>query len=245
MAANARQLMAGESQRDQTGRRFDDFVPYLMIVFAFWIVSLVEWAQKIGGQNPDPRFWTLLSLLITAYGGFQVFRLSPPLRRPHPGQRDDGRVLEILERVVSKGFVIYNDLFKNDSDIDHLVVGPSGIYAIEMKVWNPFGSRTINYRDENELLVGGRITDGRALRHARDAVRALRLSLKEHLHQDYPLTGLIVFVGDWRVNSQGTDVEVPVITGDQLESYLEQQPPQLTTEQIAQICSHLERSGPS
>ena len=230
-----------ESRPNQSGQPFDKFVPCLMIIFAFWIVTLVEWAQRIGGENPDPRFWTVLSLIITAYGGFQVFRLRPGWRRSYFDKRTERRVVELLNRIEAKGFVIYRDLVKNDSKIDHLIVGPSGVYAVEMKTWKPFGSRTIDCGPGDELLIGGRITDSRPFQQARDAARVVGLHLQKYFHQDYPLKPLVVLTGNWRINGRETNIEVPIMTGNELEGYLEQQQPELTAEQIAEICSHLEQ----
>jgi hypothetical protein len=237
--------LAGQSLRVKAERQFDDFVPYLMIVFAFWIVRLVEWMQKIAGEHPTPGFWMFLSLLVTVYGGVRAFRLYPQLRNARHSERGKRRVAETLDRIRSKGFVVFHDLPEDGSKIDHLVVGPTGIYSIETKAWNVIGSRTIDYQNENEVVLGGRITDGRLLRQARGSARAVHLRLKEHLHENYWVKPLLVFLGDWRVSRQAGDFAVTVMTADQLEDYFDRGQPELTRKEIAHICSHLKRSARS
>jgi len=237
--------MAGQSLRVKAERQFDDFVPYLMIVFGFWIVCLVEWTQKIVGEHPTPGFWMFLSLLVTCYGGVRAFRLYPQLRNARLGKRGERRVAEILDRIRSKGFVVFHDLPEDGSKIDHVVVGPTGIYAIETKAWNVIGSRTIDYQTENQVVLGGRITDGRLLRQVRGAARAVHLRFKEHLHENYWVKPLLVFLGDWRVRRQAGDFAVTVMTADQLEDYFDREQPELTRKEIAHICSHLESSARS
>lgn len=237
--------LAGQSLREKSERLFDDrFVPYLLfIAFAFWIVCFVEWTQKIAGAHPDPRFWMFMSILLTIYGGSRVFRLYPKLARLHVGARRQQNVAEILDRIRAKGFVTLHDVSHNGFKIDHVVVGPSGIYAIETKTRT--GSGTIEYRGDQELLLNGRINDSPAVRQARTSAQAAHLHLKQHLHECYWVNPLLVFTGDWRVQPSPRDFAIDVIIEDQLEDYFDRQQPELTGAEIAHICSHLERSAPS
>src|SRR3989442_10777863 len=91
--------LAGQSLRVKAERQFDDFVPYLMIVFAFWIVCLVEWVQKIAGEHPTPGFWIFLSLLVTCYGGVPAFPLYSPLPNAPLRQRREPPGAEIFHPI--------------------------------------------------------------------------------------------------------------------------------------------------
>ena len=234
--------LAGQSLRDEIDRLSEErLVPFFVFTFAFWLVCAVEWTQKFAGAAPDPRFWTLLSLIVTAYGGFQVFRLRPQIRNLRLGERGERRVAEILDRLRSKGFVAFHELPNNGLNVDHVVVGPSGIYAIETKTRS--GSGTISYGSECELVFGGRIKDGRPLRQAQNSARAVHRQLKEDLDQAYWVKPVLVFCGNWHVQQVAGDFVVDVITADQLENYFERQQPELTSKEIADICSHLECSA--
>lgn len=236
--------MAGQSLRDEYDRFFDErLVASFVVVIAFWMVCLVAWIQKFAGHNPDPRFWTLLSLFVTAYGGFEVFRLRPQLRRLRERRRGDHRVTRLLERLRRKGFVALHDLAANEFRIDHIIVGPPGVYAIESKSWNAFGSGTIDCQGDNELLLSGRVRDGRALHQAREAAHAAQLILKDELQERRPVKGLLVFAGDWTIQCQADHLDVDVVAADELEDYFDDQQPQLTGREIADICAHLERSA--
>lgn len=237
--------LAGQSLRVKAERQFDDFVPYLMIVFGFWIVCLVEWTQKIVGERPTPGFWMFLSLLVTCYGGVRAFRLYPQLRNARLGRRRDHRVAEILDRIRSKGFVVFPAPSGNGSSNDYLVVGPSGIYVMEINAWSPIGSHTIDYQTEHEVILGGRITDGRVLRRVRDSALAMHSQLKEQLQEDYSVKPLLVFLGDWHIDRPAGDFAVMVTTADHMEDYFDRAQPELTSKEIAHVCSHLKSSARS
>lgn len=231
----------GQSLRADYDRLFDDrFVAFLVLMITFWMVCIVAWVQKIAGHNPDPRFWTLLSLFVTAYGGFQIFRLRPQLRRLRKGERC---VDEALDRIRAKGFSVFHDLPAPGFSVDHVVVGPSGVYALETKMRN--GADPIRYQNDNELLLGGKINDNPALRLTRAAAHAVQEELKEKLHEAYWVKPVLVFVGNRPVDQAMGDFSVDVITSNDLEDYFDRQQPEITDTEIAQICSQLERSARS
>lgn len=236
--------LAGQSLREEYERLFDDrFVAFFVIMIAFWMVCIVAWVQKIAGQNPDPRFWTLLALFVTAYGGFQIFRLRPQLRRLRYGELGERRVADAFDRIRAKGFSIFHDLPANGFNVNHVVVGPSGIYAIETKVRH--GADTIRYQSDNELLLGEKINDNPALRQVRAAAHAVHEQLKQNLHEAYWVKPVLVFVGSRCVHQPIVDFSVDVITSNELEDYFDRQQPEITDTEIAHICSHFEHSARS
>jgi hypothetical protein len=230
---------ARQSRRNEIDRlRDEQLLPLLLFMFAFWIVCAVEWTQKVAGAAPDPRFWTLLSLIVTVYGGVQVFRLQGRLSHIGTSKQANKKVLEILDRVRSKGFVAFHGLAGNSRNIDHVVVGPAGVYTIEAKARS--GSGTIDYRSDNELVFAGRIKDGRPLHQARSSACAVQTRLNENLDESYRVKALVVFLGNWQVHREREDFSVDVTTADQLEDYFDTQPPELTSKEITQICSRLD-----
>ena len=235
--------LTGQSLREEIEKLTEEgLIPFFVFIVTFWIVVAVEWTQKLAGGVPDPRFWTFLSLIVTGYGAFKVFRLGPKIRSLRFGARSERKVAEILDRIRSKGFVAFHDLpGTGSSNVDHVVVGPSGIYAIETKA--RIGSGTISYGNDNELIFGGRINDGRSLRQARGSAQAVLSQLKNQLGWHCRVKPVLVLCGNWRVTQSSGDFAVDVMTAQHLESYFERQQPELTSKEIAHICSHLERSA--
>lgn len=216
-------------------------LPVLLIAFAFWIVCAVEWAQRFAGAIPDPRFWTLLSLIVTLYSGFQVFRLHSKLRASMQRPPAEHEVARILHQIRGKGFVAFHDLPGLGRNIDHVVVGPSGIYARETKERR--GSGTIDYRRDGELIFAGRIKDGRPLRDACGSASTVQNRLNDELEDSYTVKPVVVFFGDWDVRCQEENFTVDVTTADKLVEYFDGQQPALTGKEIAAISSYLESAA--
>lgn len=225
---------AGQNLR-RKHQRFADFLPYFLIVFAFWIVCLVEWTQRLAGIHASPWYWMLISLMVTAYGGCQVFRLFPQPGRTRPGKRAERVVAELLERTRGKDRVVYHDLPGHTSNIDHLVIGAGGVFVVETKLRGDGG--TIDYGTGDELVFGGKIRDNRPLRQARDAAGFVRTKLRQYWSEDIPVRPLLVFVGDWEIEHGPGDFDVDVVTAAELETYLDRQQPELVRQEIGEIAA--------
>jgi Nuclease-related domain len=233
---------ASQSLQHEIDRVSDEqILPLLLIMFAFWIVCAVEWTQRFAGAVPDPRFWSCLSLLVTFYGGFQIFRLRSRLPQLPQRKQGVGQVTDCLERIRSKGFVACHNVTGEGRKIDHVVVGPAGVYTVEARARS--GSGIIEYRSDDELIFADRIIDGRPLREARAAAQAVQARLNQKFGESYAVQPLVVFLGDWRVHRQEGDFAVEVTTADQLEDYFDTQRPELTGKEIAEIYSALTSSG--
>jgi Nuclease-related domain len=210
-----------------------------LIPFTLWLVGIVEAIQKLGGQKLDPRFWMFLSILITIYTGVRIFRLSGPRNRIKR-QKLDAPLPQIVDRVRSSGLDLYYEANERDGSVDYIVVGHAGIYALEVKARNVFGSRRIDYRRENELVLGGKISDNRPLQQARVAAQKIRDRLAGHLLAHDLVKPLVVFLGDWQIDHPATETDVAVVSDRQLEEYFRQQPPILSDSELAQISTQLD-----
>jgi hypothetical protein len=213
-------------------------LPLLLIPFVVWIVCAVECAQRSLGFIPAPYFWFVVSVTITIYSGLRIFRLHARAKLSAQKSAGSAQVAEVLQRIRSKGFVVFHDLPGSSRKIDHVVVGPSGIYAIETKARS--GSGTIDYLTDEELIFAGRIKDGRPLRYARGGAAAVQKRLHHELEDSYPVKPLVVFVGDWNVRAHKKNLTVHVTTLDKLVQYFDEQPPELTGKEIDLIASHLQ-----
>jgi hypothetical protein len=232
-----------ESQLKILRRRFEvighgQLLPFLAIPFTLCLVGIVEAIQKTGGQNPDPRFWMILSILITLYTGIRIFRLSP--RRTMARSKTNTLLEQMVDRVRSSGFDLYYEVDEGEGGVDYVVVGPAGVYAIEVKARNVFGSRRIDYRRENKLVFGGKISDNQPLKQARSAAQKIRDRLAGHLPAQDVVKPLVVFLGDWQIDQPDTKVDVAVVSAGELGEYFRQQQPILSRDELAAISTHLD-----
>lgn len=168
------------------------------------------------------------------------------------GLRGEKYVGERLERLRSMGYEVFHDLPgqplakpKRRWNIDHVIVGPAGVFAIETKTWRKFKDRDQRLEFDGEMLK----LDGRPLpdrfkdpvcQSARNARRVAEL-LKSATARDFLVRSVLTFPG-WFVTMTGGawGGAVWVVNPKGLAKLLPQQPVTLSAEDIALVSDRLE-----
>jgi hypothetical protein len=106
-----------------------------------WRAPLVMAAGLVAGalaaQASLPRAG-LASLAVVALVGWRLrFRPSVQARAWKRGATGERHTARLLDRLGRDGYVIFHDLAMSDSpaNLDHLVIGPSGAFVIDSKLW--------------------------------------------------------------------------------------------------------------
>ena len=112
----------------------------------------------------SPGWGASLMVVSLAWMGVSMVKGLRHVERFFKGARGEERVAGIL-RALPDGYHVFNDFVAGRSHVDHVVVGPAGVFAVETKNWR--GSVTI---EEGHILVDGQLPSraplGQALREA-------------------------------------------------------------------------------
>jgi Nuclease-related domain len=106
-----------------------------------WRAPLVAAAavagQVLASQARLP--WAgLVGLVVAAVVGWRLrFRPSEQARSWQRGAHGERRTARLLRRLTRDGYVVFHDLAVpgSDANVDHLVIGPSGVFVIDSKQW--------------------------------------------------------------------------------------------------------------
>jgi hypothetical protein len=193
----------------------------LMIVLATTALTVIAW-----------QFLPLLAAAIIVAGGGLAWRAGrvpgnvSAWRRGGRGEKATARLLGPLTR---HGFTIFHDLAMPNSDIniDHLVIGPTGVWMIDSKSWR---SRTVV--DGDGQLWRGRVAASRTVRTAwEEAVEVARLFQATGL--EYGVNPVLVVHGTplrqleaWArpAGAGGSDEAVRVVAPDFLAAVVSRPP---------------------
>ena len=75
------------------------------------------------------------------------------------------KVAEALSELQAIGYRVINDIPRKGYNIDHVIVGPAGVFAVETKYRSGYGE--IEFRNGEGLFVGGRKEENDPLAQAR------------------------------------------------------------------------------
>jgi Nuclease-related domain len=106
-----------------------------------WRAPLVATAGTVGqvlaAQAGLPQAG-LVGLAVAVLVGWRLrFRPSEQARTWQRGAHGERRTARLLDRLIRDGYVVFHDLavLGSPANVDHLVIGPSGVFVIDSKQW--------------------------------------------------------------------------------------------------------------
>ncbi|MCL1966047.1 MAG: NERD domain-containing protein [Candidatus Bathyarchaeota archaeon] len=197
-----------------------------IIIFKTHVISIIEAALLIAA---------LILLIPFRYCQYkyQIYK---------SGRQGEKTVIRTLTSKLNDEYYLMNGVYlkSGGGDIDHIVLGPTGIYVLETKNW----SGKIICNDTQWQRPGKKITTNPSLQaknNAQKIKRALDSSLFLRGHNIY-VEGLIVFTNTHAKLSISNSI-VPVLRIQQLSDYIKNQKSNsLTREQIQQIIKQIQIS---
>ncbi len=236
------QRQAGQSLNERWQQLLDDRL--ILIVFGpmmLWMMTLAVWGQTALAKPPTPRFWCCIAIIGTGCAVISYLRLMPQARALKRGERGERLVAEQLEELRATGYRCFHDLVRDGFNVDHVVVGPAGVFVVETKFRS--GSGLIEFRNGQGIFIGGRPEERDSLKQARGNALAVNHLIQQDTGMNVFVKPVVVFVGDWKVKNAWRDTHVRVITANDVGGYFQRQDqPELTRREIELICSHLKRT---
>ena len=152
---------------------------------------------------------------------------------------------EQLQFLLPLGCQVFHDAPGDGKwNIDHVVVGSAGVFAIETKYRTKKPGKS-NERDYEATFDGNRIEfasgdyDARAARQARDNARWLEKELSKATGERVTVQPIVALPGWWVTLKANSDVKV--LSGKQVAGYIVKEPAQLSDKRIQQISYQLEQ----
>jgi len=113
-------------------------------------------------------------------------------------------------------FVVINDVSKRFGNIDHVVIGPTGVYVIDSKNWKG----TVKADGRGELLVNGQPPSKPAIKMMLGGVMDFQSKLKALTEKDYFVRGLLVFPMAYVEANFGSTRQIHCLRDERLVDYL-------------------------
>jgi hypothetical protein len=158
------------------------------------------------------------------------------------GAWGESRTAKTLTPLLNDGWTVINDISRWKSNLDHVLVGPAGVFVLDTKNY----SGTITVERGNLTLAYGsgkraRVVGDALARQARAQGAALHEVLQRRGIERAWASAIIVFWAEFPQQIAGGN-RVTYVHGDALVSWLRSQPTKLTPERVAAVAGAL-RSG--
>ncbi|HJT82512.1 MAG TPA: nuclease-related domain-containing protein [Chthoniobacterales bacterium] len=237
--------LPGQSIREERERLFDDRVMgYFFAILVAWLFAFWQWLYKWVGSKPVPEVATTVAVLISIYCAYRLWRFRSDFRNLNLAEKGERRVSELLRVLRDKDYITFDDLVLNNCNIDHVVVGPGGVFAIETKARSIFGNGRVSFGDQGRLQIGGRDTLGDPLKQARTSAALVSGELDRYLRRQIWVIPVLIFPG-WQIEPPKFGNDVFVLNERAISEFFKSRPAKLNSSEIREICSHLDRSARS
>ncbi|MDO5610187.1 MAG: nuclease-related domain-containing protein, partial [Pseudomonadota bacterium] len=196
----------GQQLQQRIDRHGDEMLSntYLMLfalplMFLVWAAGRIDWSTV--GFGITEALWAIGALALFAYG-LRAYLHHHRLRE----QAKDGQLAERvtgmqLNRLMAQGCIVIHDLPADGFNIDHIVISPRGIYAVETKSFRKprqGGSESARVAFDGEALRFPDFIEKSAVEQAKRQARWLAKELRDALGSDYPVEAALALPG-WYV----------------------------------------------
>lgn len=229
-----RKRLPGQSLDEQLkDRALDGLLGPLFLATVFVAFAVMEWSRVLLDARPQPVVMTVAALVAIVYAGYKFWRHVPELKRLKLAREGEREVAEILDSLRESGYRILNDLQGSTFNIDHVVVGPSGVYTVETKTrMKPMRGNVKVVFDGTQILVDGRPSDRDPVIQARAQAGGLRAVLRDAFGRDFPVRAAVVFPGWWVETTTSGRSDIWVLNPKQLVAYIRNEPGRLSDQDV-------------
>lgn len=217
-------------------------VPLLVMVSGLWIIEQLSAGTKV---------WALVGLLVLLAGvlylsAWWLIRILNKRRDHYLGYFGERVVGETLAELQSKGFRVFHGVPASEAnppfDIDHVVIGSSGIFAIETKTRRKRKGRP-GFEEHKIIFDGQQLVypwgeDFHGLNQARDHALWLETWVVQVLGRRVPVLPILVFPGWWVEEHAVSNVRVA--NPKQIAAIVLRNGPILTEEQLDLLARQIE-----
>lgn len=213
----------------------------LLMALVFVILALLEWWRYWQNMKPSPELFTIAAVVFVLWAAWRVWRVRKRLRALSQGIEGEKAVGQFLERLRVAGYDVFHDIVASGFNIDHVLIGPAGIFSVETKTWSKpaRGDARIQF-DGDRLLVNGHPPDRDPVIQAKAQANWLRNLLAESTGRKLDVHPVVLFPG-WFIESHKGDRGIWVLEPKALPSFLSNSPHRVEPSDVKLASFHLSR----
>jgi hypothetical protein len=186
----------------------DKVVFWIILVAMFFAFTVAEWAHWIGKTPPQPFLMTGLTVVFAAFVGYRTHKVFPLLRRYKQGRDGEIAVGQMLEGLRKDGYEVFHDIPSPRGNVDHVLVGPGGVFVIETKTRaKPTGDAKVVY-DGKQITVNGQVPDRDPVAQVRAAASQVEELIQRGVTGKIPIRPVLLYVRWYTEQPKGSDIWV-------------------------------------
>jgi Nuclease-related domain len=202
----------------------------------------LEWGRYLTDYKPHPVLVTFAAAISVVWCACRILRLRPRIRALRQGIDGERVVGQFLERLRAQDYVVFHDVLGPGFNIDHVLIGPAGVFTIETKTWSKpvRGDARIRF-DGQQLLVGKQAPDRDPITQACAQSSWLKGLLTESTGKIFETMPVLLFPGWFVEQAPGSLQHIWVLEPKALPAFLENAPQRCAPADAKLAAFHLSR----
>ena len=233
----------GQSVEEAKAKLIEDaFETPALLAMCMLMLAFFEWFRVIFSLPPKPVLFTIVAAVAVGFAvwrWFRVRRQTRALRQAIEGEKVVGQFLESLRE---RGYRVFHDLIGEGFNVDHVLIGPAGVFTIETKTWSKprRGDARIEF-DGETIRAGGLEPDRDPIIQASAQAAWLKALLTESTGKPFSVWPVIVFPGWFVEPCIDRKRRIWVLNPRALPAFLDREPRRVSDEDVALASFHLSR----
>lgn len=223
----------GQSLREQVQVLIlETAVPWLVVAAFAIIMAIAEWIRWLLNARYAPIPVTLIAAALTVFAAWQCNSAAARAKRLKLGLKGERSVGQFLQAMLlPRDYFVIHDICIDDFNIDHVAIGPGGVFAIEVKTRSKprRGEANVNY-DGERVVVDGYAPDRNPVAQARAGADRLQEILERKAGRKVPVRPVVLFPGRF-VERQPPSVKVWVLNEKAFIEFVKNEPDSLSREE--------------
>jgi hypothetical protein len=231
----------GQSLDEQILKVLDDqAIPWITAIVVSIVLAGLEWYRWYTQAPFSPWGYSAVALIVTLFGIRKLIKIRTEIRHLKLGRDGEKAVGQFLESLRHDGYKIFHDVIGDGFNIDHVVIGPTGIYSIETKTFSkPVDKNSKIVFDGEKITKDGYEIDRDPVIQARAQSRWLSELLEDSTSRRPDVLPVVLFPG-WFVES-GWQSDIWVLNPKGLNKFMGSRDDSLTKEDVGLYSFHLSR----
>jgi hypothetical protein len=231
----------GQSLEEQLDVLLDRIIAWAIAPLVALVFAGLEWTLWVLKSPRQPAVFlavAVIALLLAVYKIRPLWKQRRDLRLAIRGEKAVGETLDGLKR---DGYRVIHDIVAPTFNIDHVLIGPTGVYMIETKTRSKYANhRDVHVKyDGQHVLVDGYAPDRDPVQQAQALADRVAELLEKTAGKRFSVRPVVVFPG-WWVDPQPKGVAVWVLNDKAVADFVKHEDRVLDEPTIARLAAALE-----
>jgi len=228
-------------------KRMDDLlegkvIESFLVVAMLWAGAFSTWLSVLIPKSHAHWLYSIAAVVATVWLLVRIRKVKKELKALRAGRIGELVVGQFLEEQLRPhGFQVLHDLPAEGFNVDHVVIGPSGVFSIETKTYSKpaKGNPSIQY-DGEQIMVDGKGPYRDPVVQAKAEASWVSELLVSSTGRKFPVKPVLLFPG-WFVEKIPSDCVVWVLNDKAAITFIKNAREHLSLEDISLITFHLKR----